>query len=172
MRLLGDLNCLNDQNCKCDVACWYFVLLSIYIYLYFASPLTLPLSLSFFLSFSFFFSIFTFPTCPYSQPSTLFFSLSLHTPATSTSSSSTPSSTTTFTATSGYSTTRHTKRSIEDDGYLNSNSGSRHRDKNSVLSFFLNRFKDTQPGTLILVRHGTYVRWHNFSVFWCNRTIK
>ena len=64
---------------------------------------------------------------------------------------------TTSTSTLGYSTSKHSRRSIEDDGYLNSNSGSRIRDKNSVLSFFLNRFKDTQPGTLILVRHGAYV---------------
>ena len=66
-------------------------------------------------------------------------------------------STSTTTSALGYSTSRHSRRSIEDDGYLNSNAGSRIRDKNSVLSFFLNRFKDTQPGTLILVRHGAYV---------------
>jgi hypothetical protein len=54
-----------------------------------------------------------------------------------------------------YSSSSLLKRSIEDDGYLNSNSDARQRNKNSILSTFLNRFKDTQPGTLILVRHGT-----------------
>ena len=48
-------------------------------------------------------------------------------------------------------------RSIEDDGYLNSNSDARQRNKNSFLSSFLNRFRDTQPGTLILVRHGELI---------------
>ena len=47
--------------------------------------------------------------------------------------------------------------SIEDDGYLNSNSDARQRNKNSIWSSFLNRFRDTQPGTLILVRHGESV---------------